>query len=740
MRVVGVCLFLWLAASTSAQTAMAQEPAAPNPPATQPSSKPRPKIGIALEGGGALGLAHIGVLQWFEEHHIPVDYIAGTSMGGLVAGLYATGQSPEQLEKLIKTLDWDFIVGGQGRYQDLAFRRKEDLAAYPNSIRLGLKHGVSPPSGLNPGQQISFLIDRETLPYSAVESFDDLPIPFRCVATDLVSGKQVVFSKGKLSLAMRATMSIPGIFSPVRDGDKVYVDGGLVGNLPTDVVRAMGADIVIGVHLETAPAKAEDIKSIFSVLGRSVDVVIRDNELRGLAGSDLVVKVDLQNFNSMDYEKNQAIIRRGKEAAADKEAVLLPFALDDAAWQEYVRRRDARKQSSVPVPQFVKVEGVGPGVKKSVESTLQPLVGKKVDTRATEDLLSHLTGNERFSSLDYRLVHGGDLDGLEITAHENVCCPPTLQLGFEVDGSETQDVTFTQAGRLTFVDVAGFRSEWRTDFLFGATYGLQSELYKPLGALSNWFVAPRAAASDSSFRIYNHDDPTAEYRFRRASIGADLGYSLSRFTEFRVGYEVGHLSAQLRLGTPEFSSNGGRFGDVRLRLVSDHTDDPVVPRRGYSWESNFRAFDTYPGATESLPALQATASYFQPITKPASVFVSAEGASSFGVGSGIPLYFLGGPSRLGAYGLNELFGNQYYLFRAGYLHDLFTLPPFVGKKVFAIGTYEFAKMYGFSNATKFPTDLSGGLLAETAFGPLFVGGSVGDSGHRKVFFQLGKVF
>src|SRR5580704_5315748 len=174
----------------------------------------RPKIGVALEGGGALGLAHIGVLQWFEDHHIPIDYLAGTSMGGLVGGLYASGKTPQQLHELVKAQNWDVILGGAIPYEDLSFRRKEDKVAFPNSILLGLRKGLALPGGLNAGQQISLLIDRETLPYSGVKTFDDLPIPFRCVATDLVGGKEVVFSQGDLAEALRATMSIPAIFSP----------------------------------------------------------------------------------------------------------------------------------------------------------------------------------------------------------------------------------------------------------------------------------------------------------------------------------------------------------------------------------------------------------------------------------------------------------------------------------------------------------------------------------------------
>ena len=701
----------------------------------------RPRIGVALEGGGALGFAHIGVLQWFEDHHIPVDYIAGTSMGGLVAGLYATGKSPKELEELVQAQDWDLIIGGKTPYEDLSFRRKEDARRFQNSIRLGLKHGLSAPAGFNAGHQVSLLIDRETLPYSSLQSFDDLPIPFRCVATDLVGAKEVVFSSGPLQQALRATMSIPGVFSPVRDGEKIYVDGGLLSNLPTNVVRQMGADIVIAVHLEVAPVDSKEVQSLFSVLGRSIDVVIRDNEIRGLVGADLVVNVDLRKYKSMQYDKSKTMIDLGKQAAEDKTHILTPFSLDAAAWQEYVEQREARQKSLVPIPQFVKVEGTNPYAARRLENFLRPLVGKAIDNQTLNPLLTRLTGIGRFDSTDYRIGMVDGKEGLIVTMHEKNYAPPILEIGFNVDGSESDDVTFTQLVRVTFMDVAGYRSEWRMDAQFGATYGVESELYRPFTAASHWFFAPRAEATSTSFKIFSKSDPQADYRVYRDDVGLDLGYSFSRFTEFRAGYEVGYFNAKVRLGMPLFTSFKGRFGDMRLRVLSDHTDDPIIPRKGYSVESTFQWFEANPGAHGDFPLLQARLSYFQPVSPAASIFAQGNGGTTFDSKHvGTPQFFLGGPAGLNAYGTNELFGNQYYYFRGGYLHDLWTLPPFAGKKVYAIGAFEFGKMYGALAETKFPCDVSAGVLAETAVGPLFLGGSVGDSGHAKWFFQLGHVF
>src|ERR1700757_1309230 len=224
--------------------------------AQQPPKTNRPTVGLVLQGGGALGLAHVGVITWLEEHHIPVDYIAGTSMGGLVGGVYATGHSAVEMRQIVNGIQWDEVIAGRTPFPDLAFRRKEDARDYPNSLEFGLRKGLQFPAGLNSGQQVSLVIDKITLPYSEIKSFNNLPTPFACVATDLVSGKPKVFHDGSLSLAMRSTMSLPGIFTPVRTKDAIYADGGLLQNIPVEVAKQMGADLTLAIHLEEAPVPA----------------------------------------------------------------------------------------------------------------------------------------------------------------------------------------------------------------------------------------------------------------------------------------------------------------------------------------------------------------------------------------------------------------------------------------------------------------------------------------------------
>ena len=295
-------------------------------------------------------------------------------------------------------------------------------------------------------------------------------------------------------------------------------------------------------------------------------MVIRDNEIRGMAGADLIVNVNLRAYNSLDYFKADTIVGIGAQAAESKAMVLAPYSVDDQSWQQYLKARKARERDTVPVPQFVKVEGTNPEASRHLEQYLAPLTGKPVDDTRINNLLTRLTAIGKFDRADYVLAHRDGQDGLVITVHEKNYAPPILQAAFAVDGSENDDVTYTLLTRLTFMDIAGYRSEWRTDVQFGNTYGASTELYRPFTAMSKWFVAPHADASSSAFKVFRKNDPQADYRLYRTHVGGDVGYGFSRFSEVRAGYEVGYLDTQLRLGTPQFASTAGRVGDTKFHF------------------------------------------------------------------------------------------------------------------------------------------------------------------------------
>jgi NTE family protein len=371
----------------------------------------RPQIGLVLQGGGALGLAHVGVISWLEEHHIPVAYVAGTSIGGLVGGVYATGHNAAEMRQIVNGIPWDEVLSPFPPFDDLSFRRKQDARDYPTSLEFGLRKGVQFPGGLNSGQQVTLVLDKIAAPYSDIKSFNDLPTPFACVATDLVSGKPKVFRDGSLGLAPRSTMSLPGIFTPVRTKDAIYADGALTQNLPVEVARTMGADLTLAIHLVEAPILPTGSLSSFAVLGDSVSVMINVNELRSMELADILISVPLQKYGALDFDKADEIIKIGYDAAAAKANVLWPLAVDDATWKQCLADRQAHVRTN-PVPTFVAVEGAHGHLSQQVEKPMAEVVGKPVDFDQLNQDIMHLKGLGRFSSLSYQFVERNGQQGL----------------------------------------------------------------------------------------------------------------------------------------------------------------------------------------------------------------------------------------------------------------------------------------------------------------------------------------
>jgi NTE family protein len=710
---------------------------------TKPARTGRPKLGIVLEGGGALGLAHIGVLQWMEENRIPVSYVAGTSMGGLVGGIYATGRTPAEVKEITDGINWDEVLRGQTPFQDLSFRRKQDAHEVPNSLEFGLRKGLQFPGGFNSGQQVTLILDRVSLPYSELPSFNDLPIPFACVATDLVSGKPHVFHSGPLSLALRSTMSLPGLFSPVRTGDHVYADGGLLNNIPIDVAKEMGADIVIGIHLETQPLSPTTPLSSFAVLGESISVMIAANELRSMEQADVLVTVPLQKYTSLDYGAAAAIIKAGYDAAAAKAKVLSAFSVSEAEWQQYLADRNARKKTT-PIPTFVQVAGANPELAESIQKRLSVDVGKPVDTTLVDAQMMRLQGGGRFANVSYSMVDKQGAQGLEIRTEQKAYAPPTVRPIILIDGSDYNNVLFSMGARFTFLDFGSYRSELRSDAIIGSQYLIDSEYYHPFTPTTDWFVAPRGSANSTQLYVYNGDTQVATYRNRQVLGGMDVGYGFGTTGELRLGVEGGFEKLSPQIGNSSvLPTVSGSTSDARLQYQLNTLDNPVIPRSGESLTMYTKGFYTNPAAPHSFPVSEVQSQSFFRISEPSSVFFSASGGSTYGYKAGIPAFSLGGSQRLVAWNTNELYANQYFLGQLGYIRELAKLPPFLGSNIEFIGLYEMGKTYKLPLGAKppnLPLDGAAGIIVNTIFGPVELAGAIGDYGRGRFFFRIGRIF
>src|ERR1700761_5755683 len=712
--------------------------------AQKPTIEPptRPTIGLVLEGGGALGFAHIGVIEWMEAHHIPVDDVAGTSMGGLIGGLYASGNSPQEIETFVGGIDWSAVLSGQVPFLALSYRRKEDKLAFPNRLDFGLKHGLSLPNGLNSGSAVGLLLDREMLPYFDLKNFDDLPIPFRCVATDITTGNEHVFKDGSLAQAMRSTMSIPGVFAPVVHGEQIYSDGAAVNNLPVNVAREMGAQIVIAVYLDTGPFNKEDVNSLVGVAGRNLSIMVSANELKSMKDANILLKADVSKFTSSEFEKSAEIIPQGVKVAEEHAAELEKYALNDADWQAYVAQRDARRRTTIPVPKFVTVYGVEGSQRAEVANDFAKYVGKPIDSQKIDNTIADLQGTRTYSSISYNLIDENNQTGLLVRPRLTNYGPPFLNVGPTLSSNDSNDIQLGLGARATFFGLTGPGSEVRLDASVGQVAGAAGELYQPLIVGKRYFVAPRAYYAHTITSFYSGSQELSQYTEKRNGFGFDLGYRFGSKAELRVGEDYQWYGETLRVGQPieQVFSLTPFVSNVRFQYLGQ--DSVQVPTKGTEFLTKYTYSTQRPFGDGGYSQWDSRVAHFLPVGEKGIIFGTMSGGTSFGATDlGLAGFSLGGALRLSAYDRGELLGSDYLLGQTGYLYRLAKLNPIIGESIYAAGFYEIGKVWnGAPGTPTLPNDIAGGIVVKTLLGPLYGGASIGDSDHRKWFFGLGRVF
>lgn len=758
-----------LAALVIAAPALAQSapPAAPAPTAATSAATRaaagRPTVGLALGGGAARGIAHIGVLEWLEANRIPVDYIAGTSMGGLVAGAYAAGMSPDEIRQLMREVDWDNMFLADSPYKFKTFRRREDSRLFPSQLKFGLKGGFKGPSGINPGQRIQWLLNRIALPYGTLASFDELPTPFRCVATDINNAEPVVLASGSLSTAMRATMAIPAVFTPVRIGDRLLVDGGALNNVPVDVVRAMGADIVIAVDvaadIDTENEPQTEL-SLLGVVGKTIDAMMTPPVRRALADATHVVDPDLRGLNSLDWRRSDDLADRGFAAARAVESQLVRYRLDDAAWKAHVAERARRTPTRTPTLAFVRAAGVSDTDEALILDVVAARPGAPVDLAALEDSLAHLTGNDRYDTVGYRLEYENGQPGLVLDVAPKNYAPPFLFLAFDLQNVNSTSFSADARVRGVFTDLLNPGSELRTDFTIGTNQFAGVELFVPLGKSQLFatlggarvFVAPRASFDRRIVNGYVDSELVAEYRFKRTGAGLDVGFTSGRRSEVRLGYDVRDVRGRRRVGDPILPEAEGTDRFASLRWVFDGQNSPLVPTRGLYVRGSLTRFFASAQANASDGAEprvaepnrfwqgDVRATWLQRVRGRDRLMLFGGGGSSFGDTPAVNAFSLGGPLRLSSFSRDEVRGPNYVHAGGGYLKRMFRLPDFLGSDVLAGGWLETGSAFDRARDADVEWSATGGVIIESLLGPVFGGISSGSNGGLKFYVALGPLF
>jgi NTE family protein len=715
-------------------------------PAAPLSEPPRhPRIGLALSGGGALGLTEIGIIQWMEENHIPVDRIAGTSMGSIIGGMYATGMSASEIKQFAEKINWDEALLPEPVYSQLSFRRKQDRRNFLVGTPLGLKHGLSGPNGYNSGQGVGLLLDRIAFPESTTSNFDDFPIPFHCVATDMQTGDIVVLRDGSLPQAIRASMSIPGIFTPVEIHGHVLADGGMVQNIPVETVRAMDADVVIAVELRLPPVNVGDLKTLAGVLSRAIDVMITQNETRSLKFADAKVSVDMAGFFINDYSRVDELIALGYKAAVAQSADLLPYAIKDPIeWQKYLDERNARKKQPIKKVNFIQVKGTDSDSASRIEDQLSKDIGKPINLNTLDTQLTRIAGRGEFDDLGYEGFVENGVPGLRVTAHEKTYGPPFVDLAVNVQGSGVAAFDFSAGTRITFMDIAHHGGEWRNDLLFGSSNLGATEFYQPI-AETRFFVAPYAFASKYARNSFSGLTRVAVFGDERAGGGFDIGYDSGRRSEIRLGYQLFDGKLSPLIGATGLPIVHGSTGLVRARFVWDGQDSPSVPSKGTRIVASLARVLQSPGLPRAITQLDVQTSNFVRLGPKSSLFVNASGGTSFnGTVGPFQVFTLGGPFHLGAYLSDEFIGNHYAYASVGFRRELYRLPTFVGRRIYWGGWYEAGSAFGAAVGEPGPVVVRGsfniGVIADTIVGPITIAPSISPTGQSRVNFSIGRLF
>ena len=712
--------------------------------ATVTANAERPKIGLVLGGGGARGAAHIGVLQELERQRVPIDAIAGTSMGAIVGGLYASGMTPAELEELVTTLDWVASMQDTPAREHLSFRRKLEDERYPITAELGVSaDGLELPMGAVEGQRLALLLRELTIDVSHIDDFDDLPIPFRAVATNIETGDAHVMGEGDLAQAIRASMSVPAVFAPAEIDGELFVDGGIAYNLPIDVMRSMGVDIIIAVDVEFPLYTADELVSAVTISEQMITILMRRETLRQierLGDDDILIRPALGTFDSGAFERTPEAVEPGRQAALEAADRLAEIALDESAFAQHLAQRDVPPPIDATLA-FVRVVDDGPVSARMLESHLDIAPGDPVDTARLSAAAQDLYGLNLHEQVSYRLVEEGGATGVIFDARSKGYGPNILKFAVSLENDFEGSTSFNLGARWRRIGINSHGAEWLTDLQLGTDPLLISEFYQPFRAGSALFVAPRIDLRQRNLNTFEGQDAVARYRISESEAGLDFGTEIGSIGEFRLGAYRGFGNARVKVGDPALPNLDFDTGGVRARLRFDTRDNAQFPRSGIRADLRWNA---------SLPDLGADARYDTVETQFESTWTRGENSLQFGALYATTLdsqdaiqdlFTLGGFLRLSGLERGEISGPHAALTRLVYYRrvsestgGIFNVPVYLGASLEAGNTWSERGDISFDSAL-----INGGFFAgfDTPIGPVYLGAGLAEGGRSNYYLFFG---
>tara|TARA_R110000868_G_scaffold298100_1_gene558358 strand:- start:11480 stop:13786 length:2307 start_codon:yes stop_codon:yes gene_type:complete len=705
-------------------------------PAPAPCSHPR--IALVLSGGGALGLAHVGAIHTLERAGVQPDMIIGTSMGAVVGGLYASGYSADELENVVMDLNWPLIFSGQSPGRSLSYRRRREEESFPAELGFSLdRNGLRLPRGVINDQNLNLALRNLVLVPGGI-SFDDLPVPFRAIATDIETGDPVSLRQGDLATAMRASMAVPGALSPQEIDGRLLVDGGLSKNIPVDVAQAMGADIIIVVAVQGRLMRSDELRTGVELLAQSMTLLVRSNEtaqLDLLGPQDLVIRVDQGDLTSADFNRGEDLIAAGA-AAADEVFERL---------QALATHHTHLLPPPLPVISELVMENTSRLDDAVLEARISQPLGSPLNVEALANDLAEIYGLGAFDSVAYTLRRVDTGTALVVNALAKPDDVAYLRAGLTLENDFTGSSDYRVSLEYRSPPIDRFGSELRLNAVLGDQFGASAELFKLFATDQHVFVAPAVGVTVRTVPRYLDDGfQIASYRARFADARIEAGWQFDNAAEIRVGYRRGTGEARLRQGLASRDVIPIDIGELTASAGLDTLDSAFFPTSGVRIAGIWTLGRDSLGASTDFETLggDATAAWSRGDD---TLILQLEGASRISGELALEsLYRIGGLFSLSGYRDGELTGESYALGSLIYRRRLnsidasaFGIPIYAGASLEAGNIWSDSHYASLSDFT-----LAGSvfLSADSVMGPIYLSYGLADTSRQSVYFFVGRPF
>jgi NTE family protein len=711
-------------------------------------SPKRPKTGLVLAGGGALGMAHVGVLKVLEANRIPVDIITGTSMGSIVGAAYASGATVDEMQDILSKTDWDALFNETLAREDVEYRSKYGRAGqFTGDAKIGIKDaGVAQFKGVVSGQNVLPLLQRLYYRTPGDVNFDSLPIPFRAMAADIETGKAVALGSGQLAVAARASMAVPGFFTPVELDGKALVDGGIANNLPVDIALAMGAERLIVVDLLADLKTKEQLGGLLGISGQIISILLQQNsdlQRKNMRPGDLLLVPDLKGFGATDFQKATEIFSRGETVALQNVKALRKFAVSEAEYQAYKLGREQRPVTE-PVITAVRLESDIPARDEEIQQDFEFQIGKPLDAAAVERAIAAQYKDGDLASLSYKVEQddaGNNV--LALSAKKPTWYDQYLQFGFSLQDDFQGDSAYqlAMAARFNELNAAGAFLDTRLDIGWRPMFEL--DFYQPFAENSNYFINPIVTLDRYEVPVRIGSDMIAEYQRNRAVAGIGLGRTLGKSGEIQAGVRRGNGDVERRIGDPSLPEGSYQIGNYFGAIAFDSLDTPDFPRKGELFSFNVNYNTEQVGSSDEFTQMSGSAG--KPLTFGANTLLFS---TDYGVSlDAIPanrVFVLGGMFDLSGYQPGALAASDFVVGRVAYYRQLASLGgAFAKLNLFGGSSVELASVRSDIAAIEDNTGIVAGTIflgADTPIVPLYLAAGMNNDDEASLYLNIGRIF